>query len=55
MRLRDLGLSVGVGTPGQFKAITDVTCVMVGHTTLISGHGRLEPGRGPVRTGVTAS
>jgi len=31
-----------------------VAGVTVGHTTLISGEGKLEPGRGPVRTGVTA-
>ena len=42
------------GTPGQFNAITDVAGVEVGHTTLITGSGRLERGRGPVRTGVTA-
>jgi D-aminopeptidase len=28
--------------------------VTVGHTTLVQGSGRLVPGRGPVRTGVTA-
>src|SRR6266702_2855629 len=28
--------------------------VTVGHTTLISGEGKLEVGKGPVRTGVTA-
>jgi D-aminopeptidase len=27
--------------------------VQVGHITLIEGHGRLRPGRGPIRTGVT--
>jgi D-aminopeptidase len=53
MRLRELGLSVGFGTPGARNAITDVAGVAVGHTTLISGAGRLDPGRGPVRTGVT--
>ncbi len=53
MRLRDLGLTVGSGTPGQYNAITDVAGVLVGHTTLISGDGPLMPGRGPVRTGVT--
>jgi D-aminopeptidase len=53
MRLRELGLSVGFGTPGPQNAITDVAGVSVGHTTLISGAGRLDPGRGPVRTGVT--
>ena len=53
MRLRDLGLAVGAGAPGQHNAITDVAGVLVGHTTLISGTGPLIPGRGPVRTGVT--
>jgi D-aminopeptidase len=52
-RLRDLGLAVGPGTPGPLNAITDVPGVLVGHTTLISGDGPLDPGRGPVRTGVT--
>jgi D-aminopeptidase len=53
MRLRELGLTVGTGRPGQHNAITDVAGVMVGHTTLISGDGPLDPGRGPVRTGVS--
>jgi D-aminopeptidase len=53
MRLRELGLTVGAGTPGPLNAITDVGGVLVGHTTLISGDGPLDPGRGPVRTGVT--
>jgi D-aminopeptidase len=41
------------GTPGPLDAITDVPGVEVGHTTLISGSGRLVVGKGPVRTGVT--
>jgi D-aminopeptidase len=41
------------GTPGPLNAITDVAGVEVGHTTLISGSGKLVVGRGPVRTGVT--
>ena len=53
MRLRDLGLTIGRGTPGPLNAITDVSGVRVGHTTLISGDGPLVVGRGPVRTGVT--
>ena len=40
--------------PGPLDAITDVAGVRVGHTTLISGDGALQPGSGPVRTGVTA-
>jgi len=42
------------GTPGPLNAITDVSGVTVGHTTLISGEGKLQVGNGPVRTGVTA-
>src|SRR5256884_3273594 len=52
-RARDLGVPFD-GTPGPFNAITDVSGVTVGHTTLISGEGRLQVGKGPVRTGVTA-
>ena len=52
-RARDLGVPFD-GTPGTFNAITDVTGVEVGHTTLISGSGALKVGVGPVRTGVTA-
>ncbi len=53
IRARDLGVSIGEGTPGPFNAITDVDGVRVGHTTLISGDGPLVVGVGPVRTGVT--
>jgi D-aminopeptidase len=52
-RARDLGVPFD-GTPGLFNAITDVKGVEVGHTTLISGSGKLKVGEGPVRTGVTA-
>jgi D-aminopeptidase len=52
-RARDLGVPFD-GTPGPNNAITDVKGVEVGHTTLISGVGKLEVGKGPVRTGVTA-
>lgn len=52
-RARDLGIPFE-GTPGKFNAITDVSGVTVGHTTLISGTGKLVKGQGPVRTGVTA-
>jgi D-aminopeptidase len=51
-RERDLGLPIG-GTPGSLDAITDVAGVEVGHTTLVSGSGKLVVGTGPVRTGVT--
>jgi D-aminopeptidase len=53
IRARDLGIPFE-GTPGKFNAITDVPGVAVGYTTLISGEGKLEVGKGPVRTGVTA-
>jgi L-aminopeptidase/D-esterase-like protein len=53
VRARDLGIPLE-GTPGKFDAITDVAGVEVGYTTLISGEGKLEVGKGPVRTGVTA-
>src|SRR5690348_10985404 len=52
-RARDLGVPFD-GTPGPLNAITDVVGVTVGHTTLISGEGKLVVGKGPVRTGVTA-
>lgn len=39
---------------GQHNAITDVTGVMVGHTTRVEGDGELQIGKGPIRTGVTA-
>jgi L-aminopeptidase/D-esterase-like protein len=52
-RARDLGVPFD-GTPGAYNAITDVKGVEVGHTTLISGSGKLKVGEGPTRTGVTA-
>lgn len=52
-RARDLGVPFE-GATGPLNAITDVAGVEVGHVTLISGKGRLVPGKGPVRTGVTA-
>jgi D-aminopeptidase len=52
-RARDLGIPFD-GTPGPLNAITDVSGVTVGHTTLISGEGKLQVGKGPIRTGVTA-
>ena len=53
VRARALGIPFD-GTPGPLNAITDVAGVTVGYTTLISGDGKLEVGKGPVRTGVTA-
>ena len=52
-RARDLGIPFP-GTPGPLNAITDVAGVEVGYTTLIAGDGKLDVGKGPVRTGVTA-
>ena len=52
-RARDLGIPFD-GTPGRYNAITDVKGVEVGHSTIISGSGKLTAGKGPVRTGVTA-
>ena len=45
-RVRDLGIRVGVLSPGKHNAITDVPGVKVGHKTLKEGN--------KVRTGVTA-
>jgi D-aminopeptidase len=44
-RARDIGIAPGAGTPGALNAITDVTGVAVGHTTIATGD--------TVRTGVT--
>jgi L-aminopeptidase/D-esterase-like protein len=52
-RARDLSVILE-GTPGPLNAITDVAGVEVGHRTIISGEGKLQVGKGPVRTGVTA-
>ena len=51
-RARELGVPFD-GTTGPLDAITDVSGVEVGETTLISGDGPLKVGVGPVRTGVT--
>ncbi|MFX1403430.1 MAG: P1 family peptidase [Promethearchaeota archaeon] len=53
-RARDLGIQIGFLKPGKWNAISDVPGVMVGHTTIIEGSGKLIPGKGPIRTGVTA-
>ncbi len=53
-RIRDWGVKIGHYPTGRYNAITDVKGVKVGHTTIIQGEGKLVPGRGPVRTGVTA-
>jgi L-aminopeptidase/D-esterase-like protein len=52
-RARDVGVPFD-GRPGRYNAITDVEGVEVGHSSIVSGEGRLVVGEGPVRTGVTA-
>ncbi|WP_437290504.1 P1 family peptidase [Sorangium sp. So ce406] len=52
-RARELGIAIGRLPPGKLNAITDVPGVRVGHVTHHRGAGRLVPGEGPVRTGVT--
>ncbi|HEY0731490.1 MAG TPA: P1 family peptidase, partial [Chitinophagaceae bacterium] len=51
-RARDLGIRFE-GVTGKNNTITDVPGIEVGYKTLISGSGKLEYGKGPVRTGVT--
>jgi D-aminopeptidase len=53
LRARALGLKIGQLQPGPLNAITDVAGVKVGQVTLMRGDGPLQPGQGPVRTGVT--
>jgi len=51
------GRELGIPFPGQtgpLNAITDVAGIAVGHVTLIEGEGKIVPGKGPIRTGVTA-
>ncbi len=52
-RAREIGIPF-VGIPGSLNSITDVKGVEVGHSTIITGRGTNEIGKGPVRTGVTA-
>ncbi len=52
-RGRDLGIPFH-GRPGPLNAITDVAGIAVGHVTIIEGEGKIIPGKGPIRTGVTA-
>jgi D-aminopeptidase len=53
-RVRDFGVTPGLLPTGALNAITDVAGVRVGHVTRIEGEGKLIPGTGPIRTGVTA-
>lgn len=52
-RARDLGIPF-FGQPGELNSITDVAGVEVGYSTIISGKGENNVGKGPIRTGVTA-
>lgn len=52
-RARELGLPL-VGKTGRHNAITDVSGVLVGFTTVNLYRDSLEVGTGPVHTGVTA-
>ncbi|MCC8379612.1 P1 family peptidase [Xenorhabdus sp. PB30.3] len=52
-RARNFGIPFS-GTTGKYNAITDVNGVTVGYSTMIKGNGKLEVGKGPIRTGVTA-
>lgn len=52
MRLRDLGIRIGLLEPGPLNAITDVAGVRVGHSTLVADSWYGEPAA--IRTGVTA-
>lgn len=49
-----MGLTTGILPAGPQNDLCDVAGVKVGHATVVNGAGALEPGRGPVRTGVTA-
>lgn len=53
-RVRELGLKLGMYETGRFNSITDVEGVLVGHSTIIQGSGKLVQKKGPIRTGVTA-
>ncbi len=52
-RPRAAGLRLGTMPTGLNNAITDVVGVSVGHVTISTGGGSLQPGSGPFRTGVT--
>lgn len=53
-RIREWGIIPGVLPTGDNNSITDVEGVKVGHVTIMKGDGKLVPGKGPIRTGVTA-
>lgn len=51
---RSYGLWMGELPAGPNNDITDVPGVLVGNVSLVKGSGPLIPGKGPVRTGITA-
>ncbi len=53
-RIREWGIIPGVLPTGDNNSITDIEGVKVGHVTIMKGDGKLVPGKGPIRTGVTA-
>nr|HOX23602.1 P1 family peptidase [Elusimicrobiales bacterium] len=53
LRCRELGINIGQYPSGRWNAVTDVKGVRVGHETVVHGSGKLRPGKGPARTGVT--
>lgn len=54
LRAREAGIRFGELPTGPRNMISDVPGVRVGHSTIVRGSGKLVPGEGPVRTGVTA-
>ena len=52
-RLEEIGHKLGILPRGELNLISDVPGVTVGHSTIIEGEGKLIPGEGPIRTGVT--
>ena len=53
-RFRDLIPLTDQLPAGPLNAITDIDGIRVGHVTRCEGEGKLVPGKGPVRTGITA-
>ena len=52
-RIREVGINIGNMSPGVKNHIGDVGNISIGHTTIIKSEGKLIPGKGPIRTGVT--
>ena len=53
IRVGDKKIQFGRFENGPKNSLTDVKGIRVGHNTLVEGSGKLVPGNGPVRTGVT--